>query len=139
MMKKWLPVFLFLAVSAGPALATEPIIEEGFKAFKEGGVEAAWKAWARGGPLDGSKELMAQASQFGQIGAYYGKYHSHEYVYTKTLGPRNKVVFVILNLERGPLFGRFILFQNTEGNWTLPNFKFHTEIEQVWPPGVFTD
>ncbi|MEW6671626.1 MAG: hypothetical protein AB1427_07975 [Thermodesulfobacteriota bacterium] len=138
-MKKLLLLLLLLVVSTGGALASEPIIEEGFKAFKEGGVEAAWKAWSKGGPLEDSKELMAQAAQFGQIGTYYGKYHSHEYVSTKKLGPKNKIVFVIINLEKGPLFGRFILFQNSAGKWTLPNFRFHTEVERVWPPEVFSN
>ena len=132
-------VLFFVIVSSTSTLASEPAIEEGFKAFKEHGVEAAWKIWAKGGPLDGSKELMSQISQFGQIGAYYGNYNSHEYVSSKELGPKNKIVFVIMNLDKGPLFGRFLVFLNPEGNWIIPSFKFHTDPEQIWPTEVFTN
>ncbi|MEN8140418.1 MAG: hypothetical protein ABFR97_04270 [Thermodesulfobacteriota bacterium] len=138
-MKKLLFVLLFIVSSASSSLASEPAIEAGFKAFKEDGVEAAWKSWAKNGPLEGSTELMAQASQFGQIGTYFGKYFSHEYVATKQLGPNNKIVFVIMNLEKGPLFGRFLVFRNSEGKWTLPSFKFNTDPEQIWPATIYSN
>ena len=82
---------------------------------------------------------MAQASQFGQIRSYYGKYSSHEYVLSKELGPKNKIVFVIINLEKGPLFARFLLFQNSEGTWTLPSFKFQGDPTHIWPSELYTN
>lgn len=137
-MKRILFALLLLAFTPINAQANEPAIEAGFNAFKETGVEAAWKTWAKGGPLEGTKEIMSQASQFGQIGTFYGEYNGHEYVFKKVLGPRNKIVLVIMNLEKGPLFGRFLMFKNSAGAWTIPNFRFHTDPEQVWPSEVFS-
>ena len=138
-MKSLLLAIFFIVSSVVSTLASEPAIENGFKAFKERGAEAACVSWAKGGPFEGSKELMAQASQFEQIKIYYGKYSSHEYVLSKKLGPKNKIVFVIINLEKGPLFARFLLFQNSEGRWILPNFKVQGEPEQIWPSELYTN
>ena len=135
-MKRFILVLVLMIGAHSLAFATEPVIEEGFKTLKETGVEAAWKTWAKGGPLDGSKEIASQAAQFGQVGAYYGMYISHEYVFTKELGPRNKIVFVIMNLEKGPLFGRFLVFKTLEGKWVVPGFKFHSEPNQIWPSEI---
>lgn len=54
-MKNFVFVVLFIVSSSVSVFANESNIEEGFKAFQEGGVEAAWNAWAKGGPLEGSK------------------------------------------------------------------------------------
>ena len=116
----------------------ENIVESGFKAFKEGGANAAWQAWAKGGPMEGSKELVAQASQFGTIGAYYGNYVAHEYVSEKLLGDNNKVVYVIMNMESGPLYGIFYLYKLPNGNWAAPNFLFNTQAQQIWPASIYS-
>ena len=136
-MKSGILVALLFILSSH-AFATDSIIEDGFKAFKEGGANKAWPAWAKGGPLEGSKELMAQASQFGTIGAYYGNYVDHDYVGEKKLGPKNKVVYVIMNMDSGPLYGIFTLYKSPAGNWTAPNFMFHTQIQQIWPASMFS-
>jgi hypothetical protein len=136
-MKRLMLILVFVIFSSSAVFASEPVLENGFKAFKELGVETAFRAWAKGGPFDGSKELMAQASQFGQIGAYYGKYSSHEYIFSKQLSERNKIVYVILNLEKGPLFGQFYLSKDSEGKWIVPKFRFHTDIEQIWPSELY--
>ncbi len=136
-MKKIIITLLLLIVSF-PAFAKDDLVEEGFKAFKEKGAEAAFTAWAKNGPMEGTKELISQAAQFGQVGAYYGKYVSHDYVTTTEFSPSNKVIFIIINLEMGPLYGRFIMFKNVKGIWTSPNFNFHTYPEQIWPTEILT-
>lgn len=132
-MKKTIIVIFVLLATSFSVFASQKIIENGFEAFKNSGAEAAFSVWAKNGPLDGSVELKAQASQFGQIGAYYGKYVSHDYILTRVLSPNNKVIFLILNLEKGPLYGRFLLYKNEKGIWISPNFFFHTQPQQVWP------
>jgi len=132
-------VFLMVIMFSSQALAKDEIIENGFKSFKEGGAEAAWSTWSKGGPLEGSKDLMAQASQFGSIGAYYGDYVGHEYVSEKILGPRNKIVYVIMNLETGPVYGIFNLYKTSKGNWAAPNFLFHTQPQQIWPANIYSN
>ena len=136
-MKKTIFTILILLISVS-AYAKEDFIENGFKAFKEQGVDAAFSEWAKNGPLEGTKEIKSQAAQFGQVGAYYGSYVSHDYVLTKEFSPNNKVVFVIINLETGPLYGLFLMYKNSKGLWTSPNFQFNTYPEQIWPSELFT-
>lgn len=136
-MKYLTVVILGLIFSCG-VYANEKFMESGFKAFKDGGANAAWPVWAKDGPLEGSKDLIAQASQFGTIGAYYGKYVSHDYISEKSLGESNKVIYVIMNMENGPLYGTFFLYKLPSGRWTSPNFFFHTQAQQVWPASVYT-
>ncbi|MFI8382998.1 hypothetical protein [Pseudomonas sp. NPDC079086] len=137
-MKKTLTA-LILAVLPLSVLAKDQIIDDGFKAFKEKGVAEAWKSWAKDGPLEGSKELQAQSAQFGQITAYYGNFISHEYVSEKEISPSTKSVYVVINMEKGPLFGRFMVYKKSNGQLIIPSFNFHTFAEQVWPPCVYSE
>jgi hypothetical protein len=136
---KHLAILLLTIVFSPQLVAKEDIIESGFKAFKEGGANLAWPAFTKGGPMEGSKEILAQASQFGQIGAYYGGYVSHEYISEKIIGENNKIVYLTLNLESGPLFGRFYLFKKADGTWVVPNFNFHTNAEEIWPVSLYSN
>ena len=131
-------LFILAFTMTVSTFAEEAIIESGFKAFKEGGAPLAWPAWSKGGPLDGSKELMAQASQFGTIAAYYGGYVSHEYISEKELGKNNKVLYVIMNMDSGPLYGTFYLYKLPNGKWIVPNFMFHMQAQQVWPVCMYS-
>jgi hypothetical protein len=119
--------------------AKETIIEKGFDAFEERGVEAAWNAWAKDGPMEGGKELLEQISKFRSMGASYGGYISHDYYAEKELNDSTKIVYVIMNMEYGPMFGRFMLFDNSKGILTLPYFNFHTHPENIWPTEIFAD
>jgi hypothetical protein len=133
-MKKLLLLVLgALLLSASLTHAADKIIIDGFNEWAKGGATAAFTSWAKGGPLDGSKELQAQASQFGQISTYYGKYAGYEVIEEVVIGKNTKVVYAMLNLEFGSLFGRFLMYKKANGEWVSPNFKFHTEPEAIWP------
>lgn len=129
---------LVLLVSM-PAFAKDDLIEKGFKAYKDGGAKLAWPVFAKNGPMEGSKELVGQAMQFSQIEAYYGSYVNHEYVSEKVLGKNNKMVYVLLNLESGSMFGKFHLYKKADGTWITPNFNLHTHVEQIWPTQLYSD
>lgn len=136
-MKKFIFIILALTTSFSVS-AKEAILESGFKAYKEGGSAAAWPAFAKGGPMEGSKELASQAAQFGQIEAYYGSYVSHEYVSEKIISDSNKIVYVVLNMDGGPMYGIFQLYKKADGSWIAPTFNFHTHIQQVWPANLYS-
>ena len=136
-MKKLFVALLFTTLPM-LAVAKEPIIEAGFQAFKEKGVAEAWSAWAKDGPMEGSKELQAQSAQFGQVTAYYGNFVDHEYVSEKKISPSTKSVYVVMNMENGPLFGKFMIYKKPDGQWIIPSFNFHTYAEQIWPPCIYS-
>lgn len=130
---------ILLVVTSVSAQGKEKIIEDGFKAFKKGGAALAWPAFTKNGPMEGSNEIAAQAAQFDQIEAYYGNYVGHDYISEKKLGDNNKILYVILNLENGPLFGRFFLYKKADGTWIIPNFNFHVYAEQIWPENIYSE
>lgn len=137
-MKKILTA-LILATLPLSVFAKDQIIDDGFKALREKGVAEALRSWAKDGPLEGSKELQAQSAQFGQITAYYGNFISHEYVSEKEISPSTKSVYVVINMEKGPLFGRFVVYKKSDGQLIIPNLNFHTFAEQVWPPCAYSE
>lgn len=120
------------------ATAEVEVVERGFKAFKEKGVKEAWLEWTRYGPMEGSKEIVAQSSRFGQISAYYGDYVDHEYVALKDITKKNKVAYIVMNMESGPLYMTFFLYKLPSGKWTAPNFQFHTQAYQIWPANLYS-
>lgn len=131
-------VTVALFSTASISHAADKIIVDGFNQWGKGGATAAFTTWAKGGPLDGSKELQAQASQFAPISTYYGKYVGFEVLEEAVIGKHTKIVFAMLNLELGSLFGRFLMYKKANGEWVSPNFKFHTEPEVVWPQELIT-
>ena len=133
MKRSFLLVMGVLFFTASLSHATDKIIIDGFNDWAKGGATAAFTTWAKGGPLDGSKELEAQASQFGQISTYYGKYIGYEVLEEAIIGKNTKIVFAMMNLDLGSLFGKFIMYKKANGEWVSPNFKFHTDPEAVWP------
>lgn len=134
---KYLTIFAFAIIFSQNLLAKDDVIEKGFLAFKSGGASLGWPTFVKGGPMEGSKEILAQAAQFGQVETYYGKYVSHEYILEKNIGTKNKIVYLVLNLDEGPLFGSFYLFKKSDGSWVVPNFSFHTHAEKVWPANIY--
>lgn len=131
-------IALALALLPQITLAANQLIEDGFKAFKDKGPAEAWNVWSKGGPLEGSRELQAQSAQFGQISAFYGEFAGYEYVSEKEISPSTKSIYIVIKMDKGPLFGKFITYKRPDSQWIISSFNFHTYAEQVWPPCVYS-
>ena len=136
---KYIVIFTFSIILSQHIAAKEAIIENGFKAFKEGGANLAWPAFTKGGPMEGSKEVLAQASQFGKISAFYGNYVSHEYILEKVIGKNNKIIYITLNLDSGALFGMVHVYKTANNSWIISNLNFNPYVDQIWPFALYSD
>jgi hypothetical protein len=117
---------------AGEGPAPPSIVVAGLAAYKAEGTQAALRAWLKGGPLETSKEAMAQANMLNQIQEFYGKYESYECMEVKDLSSRSQLSYVIMHYENGALFAMFLTYK-AKTAVTLSNMQFNTEPWKLWP------
>jgi len=112
--------------------AVPGFIMAGLKAYRDSGPDEAIRTWVKGRPIEGSKDVLAQANSLRQVQEFYGPYQAFEIINIRDLGPRTRVLYLILDLEKGPLFAKFVVYHATQG-WVLANFSFNTHDEAVFP------
>jgi hypothetical protein len=115
--------------------AVPPIIATGMRAYKGGGPDAAIQAWIKGGPLDGNRSALSQANTLHQVQDFYGAYQSFDVLAVRSLDPRTHIFYLILNLERGPLFAKFVVYRSGD-DWIVTSFNFNTSDEAILPPSL---
>jgi len=108
------------------------IILSGAAAYKDKGPDEAIKVWIKGSPIDGSKEALSQANSLRQVQDFYGPYQSIELASSRDITPKTRVLYVVFNFEKGPLFAKFVMYQSEQG-WILTNFNFNTKEDAILP------
>ena len=86
----------------------------------------------KGSGIDGSKDALNQANVLRQVQDYYGAYQAFEVVSTKDLSPKTRVIYLVLDFEKGPLFAKFVVYRSDQ-SWILAYFNFNTKEELVFP------
>jgi hypothetical protein len=108
------------------------IIQFGLETYKSEGPEAAIKAWIKGGPYDGNRDVIGQASILRQAQSVYGTYRGFEVIGMQNISAAVRVVNLTLNFERGPVFSRFIVFRSEQGTM-LTALNFSAKPEDIVP------
>lgn len=119
-------------------LSLPPIIVSGLEAYKDKGPEDAVRAWIKGSAIDGSKDALTQANNLRQIQDYYGAYRAYEVISTRDITPRTRVVYLVLDFDKGPLFAKFVVYRPDQ-EWILVNFNFNTKEEVILPTVIHMD
>lgn len=109
-----------------------PVILSGLQAYKEKGAEEAVRTWIKDSPIDGSKEALSQANNLRQVEDFYGAYQFFEVINSREIGHRTRIVYLVLDYEKGPLFAKFVVY-NSNHRWILTNFSFNTKEEAIFP------
>lgn len=109
-----------------------PILVAGLQAYKEKGPEEAIKAWLKGSPIEDDRDALSQALMLQRIQGFYGKYEDYDVIATRSLTPRMQTIYLVMNFEKGPLFGRFITYR-TEQGWIMTSFNFNTNSGTIFP------
>jgi len=109
-----------------------PIVLSGLQAYRDGGPDAALRAWTKGSPLEGSKDALSQGNILRQVQDYYGTYRGFEVVSTRDISPKTRVVYLVLDFDKGPLFAKFVTYRS-EQDWILAYFNSNTKEELVFP------
>ena len=110
-------------------------IQAGMDAYKAKGPEEAVRAWIKDSPIDGSKDALTQANFLRQIQDYYGAYQGYEIVSSRNLSSKAQIIYLVVNYEKGPLFGKFVTYKSDAG-WILTSFIFNTKEEVIFPPSL---
>jgi len=108
------------------------VILSGMEAYKAEGPEAAVKAWIQGSAIEGSKDALSQANLLREVQDYYGAYKSFDVIRSRNLSPTTRIIYIILDYEKGPLFARFVVYR-VEQRWILVSFTFNTKLEVMAP------
>lgn len=123
----------FRAHAASPATEELPkIVQFGLETYKSEGPEAAIKAWLKGGPYDGNKDIISQASVLRQAQGLYGTYRGYEVMHEQDVSASVRVFYLSLNFDRGPVFSRFIVFRSEQGAM-ITALNFSAKPEDIIP------
>lgn len=128
------PVFPALG-QAAPSSQIPEIIVAGLNAYKASGPEAAITAWLKGSPIEGNRDAMTQANQLRTIQDYYGNYRSFDVIATHAISPTSHIVYLVMNFDKGPVFGRFLLYRPDQ-QWIVASFNFNTNPYEVLPSSL---
>lgn len=121
------------AHAPNPQLSEVPkIVQFGLDTYKSEGPEAAVRAWVKGGPFEGSKDLFSQITSLRQIQQSYGSYTAFEVIRIQDISASVRVIYLTLNLEKGPVFGRFIVYRSQQGS-VLTAINFSAKPEEIVP------
>jgi hypothetical protein len=107
-------------------------IVEGFDAYKKGGPDDAFHAWIKGSFLEGSKDALSQVNNLRQVQDYYGAYQSYALISTRDLTPKTRILYMEVDYDKGPLFGKFVVYHSDQG-WALVSFDFNTKEQLILP------
>ena len=107
------------------------IVLAGLTAYQSQGAQVAIRIWTKGGPIEGNEDTLKSVEVFNQVQAVYGKYVGYELVKTQSINSTSKMVYLQMNYEKGPLFGKFLCYW-TGNAWILTGrFVFNTDPKQV--------
>jgi hypothetical protein len=119
--------------ASSPQLAEVPkIIQFGLDTYKSEGPEAAVRAWVKGGPFEGSKDSFSQISVLRQIQQSYGSYSGFEVIRIQDVSASVRLIYLTLNFEKGPVFGRFVVYRSQQGS-VLTAINFSAKPEEIVP------
>ncbi len=112
-----------------------PIVLTGLQAYKDHGPDEAVRAWIKGGPMEGSRQVLVQANNLRDVQEIYGGYRWFDVVSVRSIASRTRIVYLVLNFERGPVFAKFNTYRSEQG-WIVVSFEFNTKENIVFPPEV---
>ena len=133
---KNLYVASILMIIAATCTAEEDILKSGFTTLANSGFSAAFAKWMEGNPIAGTPEAKSQMHQSSLIDDLYGEYVSYDVYREVTLNKQTRIVYVIINYSVGPLFAKFVVYEQPSGDFMIPSLLFHTDPRQVWPQSL---
>lgn len=100
--------------------------------YKNGGLKGFINALVKGGPLEGNQEMRQQVAVLEKMEQYYGAYQSYDIMLINRLSDSTRLIYFILNYEKGPVFGMLTAYKIGKDE-TITSFVFHTKAEKVFP------
>lgn len=116
-----------------------PLVEAA-EAYKSEGANAFLPTLVKGSRLLNTNDAsFVQATHMlNEIESLYGSYLGLELVSSIPIAPSTRVVYFILNYERGPLYGVLSAYKTTHGE-IVTSSNVNTELLQIIPADVVAD
>lgn len=126
-----LPVLPSSAQNDNPTPDLPPIVTAGLDAYRNVGIEQAFRAWLRNSPLHWDPALAAPLHQAQEA---FGPFESWEVIDVRAYSPRTRVAYLVLDYQQGPVFAKFIAYNTGSQGWVVTTLKFSMEDDAILPP-----
>lgn len=110
-----------------------PVLDNALTAYAREGLEALIPAMVKGGPLEGEPRALEQSRNLRRIEKFYGRFRSHDVVQVHRLGRAARLVYFVLNYDRGAVFCRALVY-GRDDQASISAFDFNTKPETIFPP-----
>ncbi len=144
-MKKFLSVLLVVAALAASSVCraqnNQPvpeIINQGFNAYAQTGLNSALQVWLQNSLLDRNTLLKTELAALKQADATYGLFESGEVMRQVAITPRVTRVYLVLYYERSPLWAYFDLYKTRNGTQVISDIFFNTKVQVILPAEFLT-
>ncbi|MFA6959162.1 MAG: hypothetical protein WC205_00235 [Opitutaceae bacterium] len=117
-------------------LQTPPLINQGFIAYAQNGLNTALEVWLQNSLLDRATLLRGEMLALKQADATFGAFQNGEVMHIVSITPRVTRVYTVLYYERAPLWGWFDLYQTRNGNVVISDVFFSPKVQVILPPDL---
>jgi len=134
-------------VSASPLRAQRPanagttrpevpaIVTRGLEAYRANGLSGALEVWLAASPVgDNATAKAGMLTGLAPLETVYGKMVGWDIVDVIEVSAHVRRVYVVVRLERGPLYGFFDCYQKASDDWIIPGVLFHAKAQEILPP-----
>jgi hypothetical protein len=107
-----------------------PVITAGLDAYRNVGIDQAFRAWLRDSPLHWDPAIAAplHAAQ-----EEYGTFESWDVIDVRSLSPTTRIAYLVLDYQQGPVFAKFVVYRTEQQGWVVTNLKFSLDEDAVLP------
>lgn len=144
-MKKTLVILVtvLFCASVPPAFAqakpaVPELINQGFNAYAQTGLNAALAIWLQNSLLDRDTLLKSELAPLKRADANYGLFESGEVMRQVAITSRVTRVYLVLYYEKAPLWAYFDLYRTRAGNQVISDIFFNTKVQVILPSELLT-
>ena len=119
------------AAQQNPKAALAPVITAGLEAYRNVGIDQAFRAWLRNSPLHWDPALAAPLHSAQE---QFGPFQDWDVIAVRGLGSTTRIVYLVLDYQDGPAFAKFVLYRTEQQGWIITNLKFSLEEDAILPP-----
>lgn len=109
------------------------IVIDGIIAYHDKGPDAAVQTWAGNSSQFIRAAAQQQAETLRSAQTAYGSFRDFEVLGTQDLSQRVRIVYLVLNYDKGPIFGRFNLYHSVDQGWLVTKLNFNTIPDTILP------
>lgn len=113
--------------------APPPIVTRGLDAYRTQGFSAAIDIWLEDSPAltDANKAQIIEGLK--PMHVTYGQMIGADILAVVPIGGSVRRVYLVVRLERGPLYSFIDCYETAPGKWVIPGLMFNAQPHQILP------